>query len=302
MKMTKRAQADRHHGVGTHSPSMVFSFSVSFFLHLTIIGLLIFMPEFNPRPKFRSGVVNVSLVSLPSPGSQSETPAATVVKEKKVEKPPAKPAVPKASKPKPVPVVKKPPEAVSLAPKKEKVKKSLKKKTFDRSKMIESAIDRIEKKVEKSKTDSVQSAIDQLKKEVAETESSGSQGAATSSRRAGSGGTGLGGGPGRGGIAVQESIRIYQAEIQYQIQKNWAFSQQLAGNTAELEAVLAIKVLRTGEIEDIWFDKKSGNAYLDESAYKAIVKSNPLPPLPNDYVRTYYKIGLIFGPKGLKRE
>jgi colicin import membrane protein len=69
-----------------------------------------------------------------------------------------------------------------------------------------------------------------------------------------------------------------------------------------LEAVLAIKILRNGEIEDIWFDKKSGNVYLDDSAYKALVKSNPLPPLPNDYMRPYYKIGLRFGPKGLKQK
>ena len=99
-----------------------------------------------------------------------------------------------------------------------------------------------------------------------------------------------------------ESILIYQAEIQYQIQKNWAFSQQLAGDNIQMEAVLAIKVLRNGEIEDIWFDKKSGNAYLDESAYKALVKSNPLPPLPNDFMNPYYKIGFRFGPKGLKNE
>jgi len=69
-----------------------------------------------------------------------------------------------------------------------------------------------------------------------------------------------------------------------------------------MEAVLAIKILRNGEIEDIWFDKKSGNAYLDDSAYKALVKSNPLPPLPKDYMRPDYKIGLRFGPKGLKNE
>jgi colicin import membrane protein len=101
---------------------------------------------------------------------------------------------------------------------------------------------------------------------------------------------------------VLESILIYQAEIQYQIQKNWAFSQQLGGDNTQMEAVLAIKVLRNGEIEDIWFDQKSGNTYLDESAYKALVKSNPLPPLPSDFMNPYYKIGFRFGPKGLKNE
>ncbi|MCK5205362.1 MAG: TonB C-terminal domain-containing protein, partial [Desulfobacterales bacterium] len=128
------------------------------------------------------------------------------------------------------------------------------------------------------------------------------EGSGGASGKAGGGRAGPIGAFGTGGARVQESILIYQAEIQYQIQKNWAFSRQLAGENTELEAVLAIKILRNGEIEDIWFDKKSGNAYLDDSAYKALVKSNPLPALPKDYMRPDYKIGLRFGPKGLKNE
>ena len=302
MKDTKHAYAKRYHGMGQDSPSMVLPFGVSFIFHLVVIGALIFMPQLGAKPRFRSGVVNVSLVSLPA-GKPDSGPAAApvnpVVPEKK---PPQKPAV-KIPEPKPVPVVKKPPETVSLAPKKAKPKKSLKKESFDRSKVIDSAISRIEKKVEKTETDSVTSAIEQLKRKVAASEAqarTGQEGKATGV--SGAGVAGPAGGSGPGGARVQESIRIYQAEIQYQIQKNWAFSQQLAGDDTELEAVLAIKVLRNGEIEDIWFDKKSGNAYLDESAYRALVKSNPLPPLPNDYMRPDYKIGLRFGPKGLKSE
>ena len=298
MKDTKHAYAKRYHGMGQESHAMVFPFGVSFLFHLLIIGALVFMPEFGSGPRFRSGVVNVSLVSLPSSGPDSGGPAASVVKPKPAEKkPPQKPAV-KVAKPKPVPAVKKPPKAVSLAPKKIKSKKSLKKKTFDRSKIIDSAIERIEKKVEKTETDSVATAIEQLKRKVAASDSQ----ARTGPGGGASGKAGPAGGSGTGGARVLESILIYQAEIQYQIQKNWAFSQQLAGDNTQMEAVLAIKVLRNGEIEDIWFDKKSGNAYLDESAYKALVKSNPLPSLPKDYMRPYYKIGLRFGPKGLKNE
>jgi colicin import membrane protein len=287
--------------MGRDSPSMVFPFGVSFLFHLIIIGAMIFMPQFGSKPRLGSGVVNVSLVSLPSSGPDSAGPAASVVKPKPAEKKPLQEPAVKVPEPKPVPVVKKPPEAVSLAPKKIKPKKSLKKKTLDPSKMIDSALDRIEKKVEKTQTDSVASAIEQLKRKVAASESqprTGTGGGASGQ----AGVAGPVGGSGTGGPRVQESILIYQAEIQYQIQKNWAFSQQLAGDNTEMEAVLAIKVLRNGEIEDIWFDKKSGNAYLDDSAYKALVKSNPLPPLPNDYMRPYYKVGLRFGPKGLKHE
>jgi colicin import membrane protein len=310
MMDTKHAYARRFHGKDPNSHSMVFPFGVSFLFHLVIIGALIFTPEFGSGSKFRAGVVNVSLVSLPSPGPDSGGPAAAVVKPKPVEKkPPQKPAVkiaePKPEpkpKPKPVAVVKKPPEAVSLAPKKKKIKKSLKKKTLDREKIINSAIERIEKKVENTRTDSVAAAIDRLKRQVGEDESQVGKGSGETSGKAGAGRAGPVGGFGTGRARIQESILIYQAEIQYQIQKNWAFSQQLGGENTQLEAVLAIKILRSGEIEDIWFDKKSGHAYLDDSAYKALVKSNPLPPLPKDYMRPDYKIGLRFGPKGLKNE
>ncbi len=302
MKDTKHAYTRQYHGKQPASQSMVLPVGVSFIFHLIIIGALIFMPEIGSGPRFRSGVVNVSLVSLPSAGPPAGGPAPAPAKPQPVvKKPPEKPAV-KIPESKPVPVVKKPPKAVSLKPKTQKPKKSLKKKTLDRSKIIDSAIDRIEKKVEKSETDSVTSAIEQLKRKVAESEDRAGSGSVGTSTKARTGAVGPAGGSGTGGARVQESILIYQAEIQYQIQKNWAYSQQLADESTELEAILAIKVLRNGEIEDIWFDKKSGNAYLDDSAYRALVKSNPLPQLPSDYMRPFYKIGLRFGPKGLKQK
>jgi colicin import membrane protein len=302
MQDSKHAYARRYQEVNNHSPSVVLPFGISFLFHLVIIGVLIFMPEFGSRYRYRPGVVNVSLVSLAAPGPASAGPPASVVTSKPVEeKPPEKPAV-KIPEPKPAPVVKKPPEAVSLAPKPKKAKESLKEKTIDPQKVIDSAIERIEEKVEKTETDSVAAAIDQLKRKVAAGESQVPEGPAGTSGKAGGGPVGPAGGFGNGRARVQESILIYQAEIQYQIQKNWAFSQQLAGDNTQQEAILAIKVLRNGEIEDIWFDKKSGNTYLDDSAYKAIVKSNPLPALPNDYMQPFYEIGLRFGPKGLKSE
>ncbi len=225
---------------------------------------------------------------------------------KKEVKKPAKAEITKITPPskKPVVAIQKPKDTVSLNTKpKPKPKASLKKKTLDRRKMIKSAIDDVQKKVEDKRSADLDNALTRLKKQVEETEAATpqsyepveSKSATQSSGGVAAGATGSGGGP-----RTLEAIKIYQAEIQYQIQKNWAFSQQLAGRSLELEAVLAIKIMRNGEIEDIWFDKHSGNDYLDESAYKALVKSNPLPPLPSSYSEAYYKIGLIFGPKGLK--
>jgi colicin import membrane protein len=306
MKEPKQVYAGRHQGADSDPRAVAVYFGISILFHLIFIGGLVFMPDLTPRSRFSAGVVNVNLVALPGkpPGEDSGPQTAAEPK-------PAPRKVPKAKiteiapPPKAEAVPEKAKKAVSLAPK-PKEKKSLKKETINRSRVIENEVDRLKKKVDKSESDPVKAAIDKLKKKVEAVESANPQGYplkdATESKdgSGGSGQAGGGGGTGGGGARTIEAIRIYQAEIQYQIQKNWAFSQQLAGDSGQLEAVLAIKILRSGEIEDIWFDKKSGNSYLDDSAYKAIVKSNPLPPLPKDYAGSFYKIGLIFGPKGLK--
>ena len=113
-------------------------------------------------------------------------------------------------------------------------------------------------------------------------------------------GSGKSDGIGRGGKLGLEQIDIYKIEIASQIQKNWAYSEQLAGGRTDMEAWLVIKIMRNGQIKDIFFETKSGNAYFDESAYKAVQKSNPLPPLPKGYFRYFYDVGLHFTPSGLR--
>ncbi len=92
-------------------------------------------------------------------------------------------------------------------------------------------------------------------------------------------------------------IEIFQAEVSVRMKNNWVFSEKLAGKTNGLESRLVIKVLPDGTITDVWFEKRSGNAYLDNSAYKTVMKSNPLPPLPKGLA--YYHLVLGFTPSGL---
>lgn len=93
---------------------------------------------------------------------------------------------------------------------------------------------------------------------------------------------------------------IYQAEVAFQIQKNWAYSEQMAGLSNNLIAKIIFKVLPDGRIEDISFTERSGNAYLDESGYKAIVKSSPVKPFPPGLHIPYTVMGIRFGPEGVK--
>jgi colicin import membrane protein len=191
---------------------------------------------------------------------------------------------------------------VSTAPPKLKEKKSLKEATKDTQKLIERAIDRIEKKVSEPDTSSVASAIERLKKKFGDAETAaprpGPTGAAAG--QGGGGGPYGAGGGGGGGPGQIEPIDIYRATVASHVERNWAFSSQLAGNDKNLKVGLVFKVLPSGEITDIRFSERSNNAYLDDSAYRAIVKSSPVAPHPAMIKAPYVTVAIRFTPEGIR--
>jgi len=291
-------------GMGTDSRTMLFYFGISFFVHLSFIGTMVFLPESAPRQRFSPGSINVSLVSLPGPPASAPAPASqpaanTVVIPKPETKKTAEAPVIEEPTPKPLPVTPQPPKTVSLAPEKSKwkVKKSLKKKTLNRRKMIDQAVSGVQKKVEKSKTDSVNQAIAALKKKVAQTEANTVQ---TDQTARAATGAGVPGAAGSGGKRALDLIDIYKIEVAFQVERQWAFSEQLAGDGRALQASLVFRVLPSGEVTDIRFTERSGNSYLDESAHKAIVKASPVSPHPAGVRALYVTVALRFTPQGIR--
>ncbi|MEA1945871.1 MAG: energy transducer TonB [Thermodesulfobacteriota bacterium] len=270
------------------------NFSVSFMCHLILFVILIFAPGYatNRRPSL--SVINVSMVSLPAlkksaaPGNQrpAELKAQSKAKKKAPDSKVASKTIPAT--------VQKPSKAISIAPKKKKIKKSLKKKTFKSARVVKSAITQLEKKIEKSRPDQIRQAIDRLKDQVKKT------GPNDRKTHEDVKSPGIAGEFGPGSKKALELIDIYRIEVAYQIQNRWAFSEQLAGGQKNLEAYLALKVMPNGEIKDIWFDKRSGNSYFDESAKKAIMKSNPVRPHPPGVKKPFVTVGLRFTPEGIK--
>jgi len=309
MNVRDYSQAYSHQVMGYESRPVVFYFGLSIIFHLVLLGVLVFAPDYTPKHRLPSGAVKVRLVSLPGPGPAPGPAAKPVVQPKpKVQKvppapvpkpkPPAKKSAPITKEtPQKKPEIKEPPEAVSLAPK--KTKKSLKKETFDRPKAIESAIDQVQKKIETSTPDSVTSAIDKIKKKVAENESADAQRYRLSAggKSSGGGGSNSGGG---GDPKTIQLIDIYRVEVAFQVERNWAFSPQLAGDAKDLQARVVFKVLPNGEITDIQFTEKSNNEYLDDSVYKAVMKSNPVLPHPAGLTRPYIIVGIRFTPEGVR--
>jgi colicin import membrane protein len=288
--MNKRTYPHTYQAEDNERRNFFSNFAVSLLCHLLFFGILIFAPGYAIERNPSLSVINVSLVTLPS---QNNAPLPAAVKpqtaaEKVDQKTPiSSKTIPKTDH--------KSPESISLKPNEIKVKQSLKKKTFKADKVVKSAITRIEKEVEESRPDQVEKAIARLKDQVEKT------GPPNLSAPQDTKKTGPPGGTGTGSKKDLELMDIYMIEIQYRIQKNWSFTEQLAGGRTDLEAWPAIKIMPNGEIKDIWFDKRSGNSYFDEQAKKAILKSNPLPPLPKGYWRPYFEVGFRFTASGLSQ-
>lgn len=152
-----------------------------------------------------------------------------------------------------------------------------------RTESIKDAISRVREKVAKeiARKGSQQPPAAQTKPSVPQT-----------SGRTGSVGRGPAGGGAPGAISD-----IYRAQLTYQVERNWAFPEHLADVRGDLVTVLVVNIMPSGHIKDVWFKDRSGNSYLDDSAYRAVMKSNPLPPLPQGY--NAYTVALVFTPSGL---
>ncbi len=282
-----RVKGNGSPGMNTSGRSATYCVVLSALLHLVLLVGLIVIPDLAPAKRLIPSVVNVSLVSLPAAGSPVPAQAGSKAVETRPLQKPRQPSSETTGK-------------VPISAPKFKPKKSLKHKTFKSEKVVKSAVDRIEKDLADSRPPSLEKELERLKRDVAESPENG-RGSSTSPGDQSSVGSSPAGGPGISSGEIADAIRIYQAEISYQVQKNWAYSEQLAGTDKNLEVLIGIRIAPDGRITDTWFDQRSGSRHLDESAQRAIMKASPLPPLPRGLFAGDYTVGLRFGPEGVKR-
>jgi TonB family protein len=252
-----------------------FGFGISTACHLILFAAIIFSPNLRPERTFSPKVINVSMVTLADLGI---APSSTG------------------------PALSQPSKAASGASIKWKAKKSLKKQTYKRSKIVKKAVSRTEKKVEEKPPERLIEAIDRVGEEVAKTRPVDQtvETVVKAAPRKGAGVPGISSRVGTGGSRALELIDIYRNLVAIDIQKNWAFPMHLAGGKTGLRACLSFKIMRNGEIKDIRMDKRSGNRYLDEAGRKAIIKSSPVSPLPPGINKPYDEWGVCFKPEGLR--
>jgi colicin import membrane protein len=205
------------------------------------------------------------------------------------------PVKPKEKPPAPKPVTQEAP-----APAVPQTKKSLKRETYLPDAAVAKAISNLKENLDTSRPAAVDAAIDRIKAAAGPAQAIERLKAKVDGAGGGGGGggesSGGGGGGGGGALSIED---MYRLEAAYTVNKNWAFSESFSGGRSDLFAEVAFTVLPDGQIKDIWFDRRSGNDYLDESARRAILKSNPLAPHPKGVRRPFITVGLRFTPKGV---
>ena len=254
---------------------------LSFGLHLAAISAMFLLPNLSSSRIYYSPVYSVRLVSAPpSPGPVVEEMAKPAAKDLPSEPPPAV-APPKVKE------ESKNPSPSSRSPKKAPSRKSPGPSNGSvsgrRAKSVDTAIERLRSEKDSRQLDS---AIERIRKRV----TIGSSGA-VETEESGTGGASSG--------VMSIKFKIYYNLLWQRIRSVWVLPEEALGGKKNLETIIAIRIARDGQIEDIQFEKKSGNPYLDESALRAIKKANPLPPLPSDIEGDKFDVGVRFTPSDL---
>ena len=246
---------------------------LSVLLHLAIFSVVLFVPEAMPTRRFRGVVYEVDLVEMP-PGGALKSGSAKTVRDKQV-----KGIVKKGSKAKRIKEVQKKKKPLVIAKRRLKPKKPTREEQkVSASQLIDRAISRIEKKVASEKKPPVDGAI--------------SRSESTGKSRIGLGA--MGGEP-VSGIPIQ----IYQMQVEDWIKSNWSYPVALPSRQ-DLEAVVLLMVKRDGSIVKKEIKKRSSDEMFDQSVIKAIERSDPLPPFPEGYRRSYDEIEINFNLKELE--
>ncbi len=96
-----------------------------------------------------------------------------------------------------------------------------------------------------------------------------------------------------GGAEMDARMASYYAAVWAKIKGQWSLPKDILSKDS-LEAVIQARILRSGAVGDVSFEKRSGNRFFDDSAMKAVRKASPLPPLPEWIRDSSIEIGIRF--------
>jgi TonB family protein len=105
---------------------------------------------------------------------------------------------------------------------------------------------------------------------------------------------------GEGGVSLGEANSFgqrygyYVASLRNRIGSNWLMSTISPNILTAPRVYLTFRILRDGTVTDVQITQSSGIPEVDRSALRAILASNPLPPLPADYSGGSVNVSIYF--------
>ncbi|MCP4682946.1 MAG: hypothetical protein GY864_11485 [Desulfobacterales bacterium] len=245
---------------------------VSVCFHLVFFSMIFFVPESIPTRRINNTVYEVNLVEMPIRGRRDPGPASKVIARKNplVSKKdvPAKRISRPEKKEKPVIIAKR-----TVTRKNQGVEKP----EVSPAKLIDQVLAKSEKSTEEEKKASIDNISRQEAQSAVETGPIGDRPA--------------------GGI----TIRIYQMEVENLIKSNWSYPVALVNPKSKrtLEAIMIVRVKNSGAIIKSRFKSRSSNAKFDQSVLRAIERSDPLPPFPPGYRKSFDDMEINFNLRDL---
>ncbi len=252
-------------------------FILSGIFHAALLSLVFFIPESIPTTRMGSIVYEVDLVAAPTGGMSPTAKESAITSVGK--------GMPLSKDTTPAKLIREPEkrdeETVNIGKKAIKSKKKKAKKVKPPSSRFRQVLAKINRKVKAEEKDPVGRAIVGFKKKV---------------KKAGGRDSGVGDAP--TGLAMN----MYKVAVKEKIKGNWTYPMALGGseNRQNLEAVVVVRAEKNGAIMKFWFMKKSSNAMFDQSVLRAIERSDPLPPFPGSFRKTFEELEINFNLRDLK--
>jgi TonB family protein len=99
-----------------------------------------------------------------------------------------------------------------------------------------------------------------------------------------------------GDISVDASnfeFTYYLVLVRNRIAANWSPPAGIMTSGRKVRAVVSFKITRAGPVTDVRLEETSGMEFFDRSTMRAIMLSDPMPPLPDGYSAS--ELGIHFG-------
>ncbi len=94
----------------------------------------------------------------------------------------------------------------------------------------------------------------------------------------------------------QSKLNEYYGWLWAKIKSSWTIPEPLLREGIDLETIIVIIIDKEGRVKKSWFEKRSGNALYDQMAMRAIIKADPLPPIPKELNLESLEVGVRFIP------